>query len=199
MKTAQEEFTEEVNKFSEEVMNITKGMFNENKQINPVVFALVYQENGRLAVAVLDGLGELFTSSEGKDMAAEVIRKVGKELKPICIAFCSEAWASHYGGMDRSKVVDENGDFREGIPAPSEDPNRREVLMIHIETFEKESFTYWNIEKENGSRVLVDSDMSKGWTDKKVGPQAGRFSGLLQENHSEWAKTLQKSLKLSLN
>lgn len=198
MKTAQEIFTKEVNEFTDQVTNVVKGIFQDNQKINPIVFALVTKENGELAIAVLDGLGEFFTSPNGKDKAAEIIKHVGKQLKPLCIAFISEAWAAAKSLDEYHKFVDENGNFRDGVPSPSEDPNKVEVLMIHIETFDKERFKYWSITEKDGQRELKETDMFQDWTEKS-GKGRGRFSNLLEENHSEWAKRLQNELKVNLN
>lgn len=197
MKTIQEEYQAKLNDFKEMIIDSTQEMFKEHGGIDPTVFGLVIKD-GTLHIGILGGLGEMFVSDEGKDVAAQIIKKMSKELKPIALAFISEAWASENPGTNYDAVVDKDGNYREGVVRPIDDPNRKEILFINFETHDKEAFIQWDMVPKGEEKVL-ELKISSDWDKKREVHLRGRFSGLLEENYSELAKMLGDKLKDSKN
>ena len=131
-KTIQEIFNNHLNDFAIDIVRFTTGMFETDKRLDPIVMALTIKE-GKLSIAVLAGLGQFFTNDHGKEVAARIIKEAAKEIKPVAIAFATEAWISEKSVEEIDKILDKDGSYKEGIVRPSEDPKRREVLMIHLE------------------------------------------------------------------
>jgi hypothetical protein len=196
MKTAQEVYAKHLTDFATEIKGVVTRMFENQSSISPIAFALVFKED-RAVIAVLDGLGEVFRMPNGKDMVAHIIKESSKELKPVALAFASEAWVSRRDGIDASLIVDEKGNFKPGM-TPEEDPNRKEVVMLQIETFDKESLTYWPVVEKDSTRILEKANLSDDWRPKSNKSQ-GRFTNFLEENYSEMAETLRKQLSTNLN
>lgn len=193
VKTEKEMLAEHLNNFSDDVTQIITESFKKDKGVNPTVFALMLKNN-TLGIGILAGLGQFFTSDQGKEMAARIIKEASKELKPVALAFASEAWISEKAFSDYQSVVDEDGNYREGIIRPSEDPNRKEILMLNFETFDQECFHYFDIIRDGENVSLKKSICSEGWKPKKSEVK-GRFMNLLEENYSELAQFVKEQLK----
>lgn len=178
-----EEQKEEILKdFKERITFMVSDIFKKHDSFEPTVFFLAVKE-GRLAMGVMPDIGKLFINDMGKNLAAEVIKKVNKELKPIAMAFAAEGWC----------VVKEvkEGDEEElkkpyDGPRPSKSPDRKEILFINFETFDKECNVGWEIVRNiiPSGELIPNKVMNTEWAIK--GDRfAGKFSNLLTDNYDE--------------
>lgn len=191
MRTLKEEYKKKINDFRDDVEEMIKHRFMDDKVIHPVVFGLVIKED-KLVMTVLMGLGELFASEDGKEQAAEIIRKMNKEIKPVALAFVSEGWMAAV--KKEEDVLDKNGKYLSENHMPRNNPDKKEVLMMMFETHDEEVGIFLEI-KRIGELVEIE-DMkgtSKEWMPKSK-KDKGRFSNLLQENYSEINQLLEKIL-----
>lgn len=170
----QDIYQQELEKFENNVISTVKTMFEEDEEVAPVVFALV-RKGKDFGFTVLGGLEQLFISESGKDMAAEIIKRFSKEMKPLAIAFASEAWMSEIPKGEELKGK------------PSEDPQRKEILHIAFESYDQTAFKCWEIERKE-EVSLKPKDISHTWKEKNPQSLQGRFMNLLEENYSEFAK-----------
>lgn len=196
MKTIEETFEEHLKDFKK---NITKGVidrFNDEGGLNPVVFALILHE-GKPALAILEGLAELFISDEGKEQAAQIIKETATTIKPLAVCFVSEGWAAEKPLSEYDSVIDKDGNYREGVVRPIDDPNRKEVLLLMFETHNKESFVQLNIIRD-GENVSLQEDTDVDWVLKKE-KRKGRFANLLDENYAELVQKIKTNLSNSQN
>lgn len=173
--------------FKSEISDIVQRMFADQGELQPTLFALVYK-NGSFGIAILGGLEQFFISDDGKEAAAMMMRKFNQEAKPVATAFVSEGWMSTFG--KDAEILDEDGNYKEGVVRPSKDPKRKEVISINFETYNKKAFVCWEIERE-GEASLIETDYSLGW-EAKASNFNGRFSSLLEENYSYVAELLKE-------
>lgn len=197
MKTIKELYQEHLAKFKTDIKEMVKDAVEKDGGLDPVVFALVLSGD-KIGIAVLTGLGELFTSDEGKDVAAMAMKELSNQIKPVAIAFASEAWASAKSFDDYTSVIDEDGNYREGVIRPVDDPNRKEILFINWETFDQEASDTWDMIRNNGKLELKES-ITTDWVPKGELNKEGRFANILTDNYSEMAMILQEQLKNSKN
>jgi hypothetical protein len=197
MRTIQEICDKQINDFRDFIIDEVKESFDKEGEARPLVYALIFKENGEPAIAVLDGLGELFKSPEGKEMAAEVIRKTTAHLKPIALAFASEAWIAK---VDAAVLTDENGNLKKDAPTAAELTSKVESLFVSIETFASECIKMWKISDDAGKRTLVEFDESDTteWQPKQR-KIATLFGDLLAENYNEMTRILETQLKVNPN
>jgi len=191
MKTLKEEYKQKISDFAKDVEEMITHRFMEDKIIHPIVFGLIIKGD-KLVMTVLSGLGELFDSDAGKEQAAQIIKSMSKELKPVALAFISEGWMSSHAVTDMDSLVDENGDYHENAVRPSQDPNRKEVLMVMLETFDEEASVFIEI-KRIGELVELEDFQRTDWC-KKTSMFKGRFANMLEDNHNEINQVLQKML-----
>lgn len=196
MKTIQETYESAIDDFRQEITEMTIKAFNDNNKslAEPIVFALMIKDK-EINLAVLAGLGPLFASPEGKDKAAEVIKSFGKTTKPIAIGFACEGYASTY-------PLDELGDRPDQIHniGKPQHPKKikKEMLFVSVETHNKECSEFLEIVRDTSNVKLVPA-MKSDWTQKSESNIKGRFSDLLQNNYSEFARMIEDKLKDNLN
>lgn len=196
MKTIEETFAEYLKEFKTNIVKAVLGMFEQDKGVQPVVFGLVIHEN-KPALAVLQGLAELFDSDEGKEQAARIIREASTTIKPLALCFVSEGWISEKAFSDYESVVDKDGNYREGVVRPADDPNRKEIIMMLFETHDKEAFVHFEMIRD-GEEVTLQERLNVDWEPKK-GNVKGRFMNLLGENYAELAQSIKTNLANSQN
>lgn len=197
MKTIQEEYQQHLVKFKDQIKDMVKTAIKEDGGLDPVVFALVLSGD-KIGIAVLAGLGDLFVSDQGKELAVKVMKELSKEVKPVAIAFASEAWASIAPADGYDSVIDPNGNYREGVVRPADDPNRKETLFINWETFDQESSDVWEM-IHNGDIIELKESTSTDWVPKGKLNKGGRFTNILTDNYSELAMMLGDKLKDNKN
>ena len=191
MRTLKEEYKKKINDFRDDVEEMVKHRFMNDKVIHPVVFGLVIKED-KLVMTVLVGLGELFSSEDGKEQAADVIRQMNKEIKPVALAFVSEGWMAAV--KKEEEILDKKGKYISEAHMPRNNPDKKEVLMMMFETHDEEAGVFLEI-KRIGELVELE-DMKDGQKDWKPKSEQfkGRFSNLLQENYNEINQILEKIL-----
>lgn len=195
MKTIQEICKEQINKFKDFMVSTVEADFIKKGELEPSVYALVMQKNGETTVAMLQNIAPLFESPHGKQIAAEIIRKSAQEIKPIALAFASEAWIAK---VDADVLFDAEGNPRKSMPTASDMDNKIEGVFINIETFEQECMKMWKVSQKGDKRILIEDDSPFDWKakDKKI-PSV--FSDLLTENYSQMVKILEDNPKINLN
>ena len=145
MKTIQEFYNKEIENFKEQVVMMVKDMVNEFGGVDPIMMALVIKDN-KVSIAVLGGLTQLFSGDdEMKLKAAELMREFNKELKPMAIAFASEAYIAT--APIGKTVIDDDGVYLDDSFRPSVNPDSKECLIISFETFKHEGVMYWEMIK----------------------------------------------------
>jgi len=197
MKTIQERYKEELNRFKNGIIEMTKVAFHENGGVNPVMYALVIKED-KLIISVLQGLWELFNTQSEKHKAVEIMKQFNAEMKPISIAFVSEGWAKVLSEDEMSKMFDEYGNYLDPSMRPSASEDKIEVIMVHFETHDQSAVNYIKINRDVYPVALEDFE-SRDWTAKEESVVDGLFSDLLQENYSEMTQWLEKELNQKHN
>jgi hypothetical protein len=195
MKTIQEFYNKEIENFKEQVVMMVKDMVNEFGGVDPIMMALVIKDN-KVSIAVLGGLTELFSGDdEMKLKAAELMREFNKELKPMAIAFASEAYIAT--APIGKTVIDDDGVYLDDSFRPSVNPDSKECLMISFETFKDEGVMYWEMIKMGDvtDLKLIEDLNLQPKADKNA---SGVLTNLLEENYSELAKLI-KNNNISLN
>lgn len=195
MKTIEEELKNEVDSFSEHIIEVALKNFasdlSPNAQLEPGLFGLVQKEPGKWGIAVLGGLHMLFQDEGSKNLAAMVMRKFCTESKSLATIFVSEAMMSR---RDKD-AVDENGNLKEGIPRPLEDPEADEVLVFQIETHDSTRLITYGIYP---GRILGERNDS-GWLRKDQSGKGGRFDNILKDNYSAFSQEISNMLNQSKN
>jgi hypothetical protein len=195
MKTIQEFYNKEIENFKEQVVMMVKDMVNEFGGVDPIMMALVIKDN-KVSIAVLGGLTQLFSGDdEMKLKAAELMREFNKELKPMAIAFASEAYIAT--APIGKTVIDDDGVYLDDSFRPSVNPDSKECLMISFETFKDEGVMYWEMIKMGDvtDLKLIEDLNLQPKADKNA---SGVLTNLLEENYSELAELI-KNNNISLN
>jgi hypothetical protein len=183
-------FEKEIESFRKEISENVKNMFNETGSVEPILFALTYNQ-GKFKIGVLMGLERFFISDEGKEAAVLIMRKFNEETKPLAIALATEGWMSIYEKDDNP--LDKDGFYAKGKVRPSQDPKRKEVVNISFETYNQKAFECWEIVREEN--VQLSSMVSQGW-ELKENEFSGTFMSLLKENYDYISKLVEN---ISLN
>lgn len=183
MRIFEEQKQEILKDFKERVTFMVSDMFKEHERFEPTVFFLAVKE-GKLALGIMPDIGKLFINDTGKSLAVEIIKRVNQELKPIALAFAAEGW-SVQKQSESVKNAEELSKEYEG-ERPSKHPDRREILFINFETFDKECNAGWDIVRTiiPAGELIPNKLMSTEWAIK--GDRfAGKFSNLLTDNYDE--------------
>jgi hypothetical protein len=197
MKTIQEIYNEEVINFKNQVVMMVKQINEEFGGVEPLMIALVIKE-GRTTIAVLDGLAQLFAGDEElKEEAAKLMRAFNAEMKPIAIAFASEAYVAT--APIGKTVIDDDGVYLDDSFRPSVNPDSKECIVITFETAKEEGIMYWEMIKMGDTTELVlmnDLELLP----KDPERTSGILSGLLEENYGELAQLAKDgSTKFNMN
>ena len=182
MKTIQEIYNEEIINFKNQVVLMVKQINEEFGGVNPIMIALVIKE-GRTTIAVLDGLAELFAGDEAlKEEAAKLMKEFNVEMRPIAIAFASEAFVAT-APLGKT-VIDDDGVYLDDSFKPSVNPDSKECLVITFETAKEEGIMYWEMIKMGDTTELVlmnDLELQPKDPERTL----GIIANLLEENYSE--------------
>ena len=195
MKTIEEFYNEEIQSFKEQVVMMVKSMLDEFGGIEPIMLALIIKD-GKVSLAILNGLAEMFTGDdESKERAAQVMRKFNTEMKPIVIAFASEAYITT--APEGKTVIDDDGVYLDDSFRPSVNPESKDCLMISFETFKEEGIMYWEMIKMGDItelELIEDLELHP----KSQNTASGVLTNLLEENYSELAELI-KNNNINLN
>ena len=188
MKTIQEIYNEEINNFKEQVATMVQGMLKEFGIVEPILIALAIKDD-KTVVAILGGLAQLFTGDEEmKEKAAELIREFNKEIKPIAIAFASEAYV--LVAPAGKTVIDDDGVYLDDSFKPSVNPDSKECVIISFETAKEEGIMYWEIiEMGDLKELKLVQDLELQPKSKNTN---GVLTNLLEENYGELAEMIKK-------
>lgn len=197
VKTIQERYKEELDRFKRGIIEMTKTAFDENGGVNPVMYALVIKEDN-LIISVLQGLWELFNTQPEKHKAVEIMKQFNAELKPIAIAFVSEGWAKIVGEEEMKNMFDKYGNYLDPGMRPSLSEEKIEVIMLHFETHDRSAVEYVKINRDVYPVKLEDFE-GYDWKSKDEELIDGLFTDLLQENYSEMNQWLEKELSKKYN
>jgi hypothetical protein len=195
MKTIEEFYNEEIQSFKEQVVMMVKSMLDEFGGIDPVMLALLIKD-GKVSIAILSGLAELFSEDDkSKEKAGQIMRKFNSEMKPIAIAFASEAYI--LTAPAGKTVIDDDGVYLDDSFRPSVNPESKECLMISFETFKEEGVMYWEMIKM-GDVTELELIEDLALEPKSKSNASGILSNLLEENYSELAELI-KNNNINLN
>ena len=198
MKTIQEEIQEHVVEFKNEITRVVIKRFNEDKEITPIVFALILEDK-KPKIGILAGLERFFSDPDSKNIAAQLIKESSNVIKPIAIAFICEGWgASYHKDEDISKIIDQNGNYIDESVTPKNNPNRKEILFMSFETYDQKAAVMMEIVRD-GEEVSLKEMSNNDWEPKKEEKYKGKFADLLKENYSAMAEELKESLSKSQN
>lgn len=192
VKTIREQFEEELVLFKKNVQIMVKDMFEAEKEVPPLMFALIIKED-KLTVAILGGIGQLFVSPEGKMVAAKIMREFNKEMKPVATAFVCEGWARILDIKDTAPYVNADGDLVDSLnKRPSESEDKKEVLMFMFETYDKEASVHYEIKRKpyEHDDAELHKVMDIDWAPKKEGHVDGLMADLLQDNYDVFAQMI---------
>tara|TARA_B110000503_G_C7132385_1_gene407352 strand:- start:1007 stop:1612 length:606 start_codon:yes stop_codon:yes gene_type:complete len=197
VKTIQERYEEELERFKYGIIEMVKETFHDNGGINPIMYALVIKDD-KLIVSVLQNLHTLFNTDSEKQKAVEIIKEFNAEMKPIAIAFVSEGWAKILSDSEMNNIFDESGNYIDPSMRPGLSEDKIEVIMIHFETYDQCAINYIKVNRDVYPVELEDFE-SQDWTAKEDAMIDGMFTDLLQENYSEMNQWLEKELKQKHN
>ena len=190
MKTIQEFYNEEIENFKEQVIAMVKDMLNQFGSVEPVMMALIIKD-GKVSLAILGGLAQMFSGNdELKEKAAQVMREFNDQMKPIAMAFASEAYI--LTAPVGKTVIDDDGVYLDDTFRPSVNPDSKECLMISFETFKEEGVMYWEMIKIGDLtelKLIQDLEL----VPKSDKASSGIMSNLLTENYSELAELIKKN------
>jgi hypothetical protein len=149
------------------IENIRETMLTEI----PRLFLL----KGRLpmTISLLDSFGMLHqigvdpNSDEHKDLMAALVRGFHENVGLLAVITASEAW-----------VV--SGEEAASLGRPSDNPLRREQLIIAIETPLEDTIYTWDIKREEEDGPATLGDMRTVKMDS-TGEQHGRFAGIIDK------------------
>lgn len=190
MKTIQEFYNKEIENFKEQVVVMVKGMLEQFGGVEPVMIALLIKDN-KVSIAVLGGLAEMFSGDDSlKEKAAQVMKDFNEEMKPIAMAFASEAYIMT--APAGKTVIDDDGVYLDDTFRPSVNPDSKECLMISFETFKEEGIMYWEMIKM-GDVTELDLIQDLELVPKSDKASSGIMSNLLTENYSELAELIKKN------
>jgi len=195
METFKEKFHRALTSFGELVIKAAKKSFLREGEHAPLVTAMISNpSSGKFDIVVLAGLGDLFGTDEGKATAAMIIEKMSDQVKPLALAFITEAWTLSIEASDKDKVLSEDGSYQSESVRPHNHPNRVEALVIVMETFDKECISSFQIERE-GDRISLKKHYESNWLLKKDEKVSGLFTNLLSKNYSETASLAGEAAK----
>jgi hypothetical protein len=127
--------------------------------------------NSKYAVAYI---GCKFTTNLSKNLAVKVISGFLDDFNAKYYAFISEAWCV--------KAKGENVPIKELEVAPSEHPDREEILMINTSGIDNTTIMTTKPIRE---RVLIHSEGKRVETNGEDTREQGRFSNLFKEIRAE--------------
>lgn len=194
MLTIQEEFKKQLIYFRQTVKDLVLKKFEKDQEVSPIVFGLVKKEDG-YGIAIIDGLAPFFQPGS-KAFLPAVLDKMNEEVKPLCIAFVSEAHMLKVKKEDAKDIIDENGMLKSKLPF-SDRADSEEIIFINFETHNMKCETVWNIDRTKFDPILklnMDTDFSQKNTE--IG---GTLDNLLKRNYSEMARDIEKTFKDNLN
>lgn len=190
MKTINEIVKEKIDDFRTQVIDVIKTIYEDKKEVDPVVFGLMIQD-GKAGFVVLDKIADLFQSEIGKDTISDVVKQMAEKLKLLSIAIVSEGYISESESV-KGPYINPEGKLKEAL-RPSEDPDSKEVLVINFETHDKQAMMIWTIGGNN-----LDLYKNMDWSDK-TSMQQGRFDNLLNTDYSGIKEELRTLLKDNQN
>lgn len=192
MKTIQENINKNIEAFKSIIKDSVEERFKEDNSVEPVAFGLVMKDD-KFGIAIIGGLEALFVSNETKRLLPAVMEKLTTEIKPIALAFVTEAWQVIANPKD---VLNPDGSYKTGLSA-STHPDRKESVVINFETHDKVSVTSWLIDRSN-EKVKLDLIFDQP-LEVKDPKNNDNFGNLLKKNYSEVAQKLEVELKNSMN
>jgi hypothetical protein len=179
MKTIQELYKKEIDKFIDEISSFVSEQYNKRNEIPFTAMGLIIVD-GEYKTFILTGLDELMSSdSVDNKEVAQAIRKFNSELKPIVFAIVFEG--KMFTGFYESQIVE----------------TETKVLTIKFETHDSEMIIAYNIEDSKFKKV--DLDFCEKWVNKDLSKTDSSFHNLLSDNYSELAQILKDQLNHDLN
>jgi len=176
LQSAIEDFKSDCNRLGQDLMKNVKSL--------PVTVAfLIQMPDNKFACAVI-GDAHSYYDKNNKQKFVNYMQTMIKAARPVALCVLSEAWMVK---RDKDKVKNFN-------IAVSEEPDRKEVIIVQIETFKDASVYIYDIIR-NGDDVELKLDVDHVEVDKKN--TDGIFSNLLKENydklHEEFMSNINKS------
>jgi len=175
----------EVKKFHKQCKSLGQTLMENHNEVPMTVAVLTQSKGMEFSIGVVPAVGFLY-DTENKEPFVDAMKQVIILTKPVAIAFISEAWMV-------KKAKNDTYDFN--IPV-SKQEDRKEVLMVQIETYKDTSLTIYDIIRD-GDEVSLELDMEETKISKEnVG---GMFSNMLKENYEQFHLSIEEQLKKSLN
>jgi hypothetical protein len=175
----------EVKKFHKQCKSLGQTLMENHNEVPMTVAVLTQSKGMEFSIGVVPTVGFLY-DTENKEPFVDAMKQVINLTKPVAIAFISEAWMV-------KKAKNDTYDFN--IPV-SKQEDRKEVLMVQIETYKDTSLTVYDIIRD-GDDVSLELDMEETKISKEnVG---GMFSNMLKENYEQFHLSIEEQLKKSLN
>lgn len=172
------EFNEHVGNFVESITGGITSIFGATQEVPPLGAIMCLPEDREdVGIAVVNDLEKLFANEAGKAIAAQKMREACKELNALVCVMISEAWM--VVKESKKDVTDKDGNFI----APSEHPDKVEVVIANFETHNMTMIKKWSIMRDKDVPYLVLDESSKisGWRDKDQ--TKGTLTGIITEQH----------------
>jgi hypothetical protein len=191
IKTAKEQFQEDLENFKEAVQEMAKLMIKEHQDIEPTLF-LLKVENTSVKIGLVQGLGEFFMSDKAKTFAAHIMKEVNKELKPLAICFVCIGHITKLDLDSATPYVNPEGELVDPLDeAIKEKKDRYEGLVFIFETYDKESSVHYKLVRNVISGELeLEKTLDVEWALKTEDRVGGLMSDLLPDNYDLYAEMI---------
>ena len=176
---------DEVKKFHNDCKLLAKSIIKKEGSLNMTVLALHQKDSNSFTTVVIPAIGFLY-DPEDKSLFLNAVKHAITLIKPVAIAFVSEAWMIKRDvndGIDIDKRVSEYDD-------------KQEIVMVQIETYKDTSLTIYEMIR-NGKSIKLKLNEEQTQVGKdKVG---GVFSDLLKDNYEMFQDELKERINNSIN
>ena len=140
---------EDFKEWKKYILKTVFELFEKDKGIEPaVIFVTPDPEKKKKYLTGFMPTGMFMVSNEGKEVLSMVVKKLCTEKPIVALAFISEAWMGSHQGQSKEEI--------KNMPPPSEDPDRKEIVMINFETPFSCEHQIYDIIREEGKGPSID-------------------------------------------
>jgi len=179
------ELKEAVSNFRNSCKDMGQFLMREGKNV-PITFSVLNQTpDNKFVMGVIPSVHELYDPND-KSAFLGFIKMIIATMRPVAIGFVTEAWLVK---RDKDKYLDK------GMRV-SEQPDKKEVVIVQVETFTGSSMTIYDIIRD-GEDITLKIDTDQEDIDKK--DTEGIFTNLLKENYDKLHKEFMQNIENSKN
>jgi hypothetical protein len=179
------ELKEAVSNFRNSCKDMGEFLMREGKNV-PITFTVLNQTpDNKFVMGVIPSVHDIYDPND-KSAFVGFIKMIIATMRPVAIGFVTEAWLVK---RDKDRELDKN-------MRVSEQPDKKEVVIVQVETFTGSSIAIYDIIR-NGEDVRLKIDTDEEDIDKKN--TEGIFTNLLKENYDKLHKEFMQNIENSKN